>query len=157
MSDQRSTAAVGRQLGKTKTLMDRWSARHRWVDRVAAYESHLDRIKQEAAEEAVREMGERHANIAVQGLNLVIQRLIGSEGIGKIGAVDKIDANSLSPHELVRFAEVFARMEREARGFAMMSESIDFDMPAEALVDMTDPDDQDKVIELAEWIAARSG
>ena len=35
----RSTEHVARKLGKSKTLMDRWSSRHDWVERSRAWDS----------------------------------------------------------------------------------------------------------------------
>ena len=40
---QRSLAAVGRQLGKSKAMMERWSSRWSWVARVEAYTDHMFR------------------------------------------------------------------------------------------------------------------
>jgi len=37
----RSTAKVGQQLSKSKTLMDRWSAQHGWTDRSRDYDQSL--------------------------------------------------------------------------------------------------------------------
>lgn len=38
----RSIAAVGQKLGKSKALMERWSARWSWVERARAYDGLLD-------------------------------------------------------------------------------------------------------------------
>lgn len=38
----RSTAHVAHALGKTKTIMDRWSSQHDWVERVRAYDVHME-------------------------------------------------------------------------------------------------------------------
>jgi len=43
LGPKRSLAAVGRQLGKSKALMERWSSRWNWVARVEAYTNHLFR------------------------------------------------------------------------------------------------------------------
>lgn len=37
---ERSTARVAQELGKSKTLMDRWSSRHDWVRRAGAYDAY---------------------------------------------------------------------------------------------------------------------
>lgn len=44
----RSLAGVGQKLGKSATLMGRWSAAHRWVDRAASYDTDL--VERERAE-----------------------------------------------------------------------------------------------------------
>jgi hypothetical protein len=51
----RSTARVARELGKSKTLMDRWSSRHDWVGRVQALEDWKEMIRRDALEERERE------------------------------------------------------------------------------------------------------
>jgi len=48
MGIERSTAKVGRRLGKSKTLMDRWSSDHGWVMRAAVWEREQDRKRQQA-------------------------------------------------------------------------------------------------------------
>lgn len=57
----RSIYKCAAKLGKSSTLTGHWSAKHRWVDRCADYDNHLDRIKQAEAAKAVQEMGERQA------------------------------------------------------------------------------------------------
>lgn len=64
MGTDRSTAAVGRQLGKSKALMDRWSSTYRWVERVAAWDAHLEALLVSKQEAAVAEMARRHAERA---------------------------------------------------------------------------------------------
>src|SRR5205807_2464921 len=54
----RSYTAVGRRLGKSKTLMERWGKRWRWVERVAAFDTRQDQIKREAEEKVRREKAE---------------------------------------------------------------------------------------------------
>lgn len=50
MGPERSLAAVGRKLGKSDTLIERWCSRWRWVDRVAAHAAHLAVVEREATE-----------------------------------------------------------------------------------------------------------
>jgi hypothetical protein len=63
---RRSQREVGRRLGKSGQLMDRWAKRHDWVNRVAAYDSDLDRDRRAALRsEAILAVRE-HAKIAAQ-------------------------------------------------------------------------------------------
>lgn len=39
--DVRSNAKTAQQLGKSKTLIDKWSSEHDWVERVVAYDVYL--------------------------------------------------------------------------------------------------------------------
>lgn len=66
---ERSTARVAQECRKTKGLMDRWSRTHGWVSRAAAWDSHLDRVAQQATEKARGEMAERQVRLgrALQG------------------------------------------------------------------------------------------
>jgi len=49
----RSLVAVGRQLGKSKVLMERWSSKYKWQKRVAAYDAVQDAIRLRAQDEVV--------------------------------------------------------------------------------------------------------
>jgi hypothetical protein len=51
---ERSTREVGKQLGKSQGLMERWSAKFGWSDRVAAHGAHLAIIEREAMAATVR-------------------------------------------------------------------------------------------------------
>ena len=52
----RSLAAVGQKLGKSKVLMERWSKRHNWVERVEAYVQYMVAMKQELKEGFLHEL-----------------------------------------------------------------------------------------------------
>ncbi len=67
MGSERSTAKVAQRLGVTKHMTDRWSTRHKWVERVALYEAHLDKVRRDEAENEIRKMTRRHINQA-QGM-----------------------------------------------------------------------------------------
>lgn len=60
----RSTAKVARQLGKSKTLMDRWSSRDRWVARAAAWEAHQAEHADATWLDEIQQRTKRHAEIA---------------------------------------------------------------------------------------------
>ena len=46
----RSLAAVGQRLGRSKALMERWSSQWEWVERAVAWDEHMSRLEQRAAE-----------------------------------------------------------------------------------------------------------
>jgi len=56
MGGQRSLDAVGRKLGKSKTLMERWCAKYGWVERVNAYTAEMLAVKQRMKEDFLREL-----------------------------------------------------------------------------------------------------
>lgn len=50
----RSLGVVGQELGKSKAICERWSSRWGWVERVEAYDGHMDQVRQVAREEAAQ-------------------------------------------------------------------------------------------------------
>jgi hypothetical protein len=104
MGTSRSTAKVARQLGKSKTLCDRWSAAHAWVARAEACDAHLDHLHREAHRRAVEEMAERHARIAMAAQTKIMQRL------------QALAPEELSPRTLIEWLRVVTEVERRARG-----------------------------------------
>lgn len=61
----RSYAAVASELGKSKTLIERWGRTWHWVVRVAAYDRYLDQIGLAAEKDARQKKLERQAAIGV--------------------------------------------------------------------------------------------
>jgi hypothetical protein len=55
LGNERSLEAVSRKLGRCKALMERWSKRHRWVERTDCYVRHLAKVEAEAQTALVRE------------------------------------------------------------------------------------------------------
>ncbi|MBA4148493.1 MAG: hypothetical protein H0X66_10305 [Verrucomicrobia bacterium] len=51
---ERSLSAVGRKLGKSVGLMERWSSRYGWPERVQAHGAHLAIVEREATEALAR-------------------------------------------------------------------------------------------------------
>lgn len=54
LGPKRSLAAVGQTLGKSQGLIERWSRRHDWVNRVRAHDGHLAAVEREAADAQTR-------------------------------------------------------------------------------------------------------
>ena len=61
LGSARSLAKVRQLLGKSTGLMERWSAAHAWVDRVAALEARDEIVRREAVEEYLTSQAEDHA------------------------------------------------------------------------------------------------
>lgn len=55
-------------LGKSSRLLSRWSAKYDWVQRTRDWDSFLDEQRRVGEIEAVKEMGRRHAQISILGL-----------------------------------------------------------------------------------------
>jgi hypothetical protein len=107
MGSGRSTAKVGKRLKKNKSLMDRWSSKHDWVDRTAAWEEHLDRrVQKEAGQEHV-EMNRRHRQIA---------KLLQSRVIEAVQNLDEKAIAKMKPGDLARWFDVAVKVERLSAG-----------------------------------------
>jgi hypothetical protein len=91
---KRSLDKVARRSGKDPTLIARWSRRHRWVERVVAYEAELDRV-------ARREIVEAHQRATRQRLTT------GTGMIARAGReIAAKDPGRMSVFEAARVAEV---------------------------------------------------
>lgn len=56
LGEKRSIRVVSRKLGKSATLVSRWSSRWQWQIRIESWNAHMDAVKLEAEEEKAREM-----------------------------------------------------------------------------------------------------
>lgn len=104
MGPSRSVAKVGQAVGKSTTLMARWSGQWAWVARVAAWDADTAVKVADAQQEEIVEMASRHARIAAALLGKVVARLV------------KLDPATLTPAELTRMFDVAMKAERTSRG-----------------------------------------
>lgn len=68
----RTVAAVGRKLGKSGNLVDRWCQAHRWRDRAAAYDAAQIRARDAASAERRRVLIERQLQGATALFDLAL-------------------------------------------------------------------------------------
>ena len=109
LGPKRSLDEVGKRLYGDHTRRKRgstgrvreWSAKWNWRERGAAWDAHLDRQTCESQEQARREMGERHARVAVALQEKAIQRL------------KAMKLEELSSADLLRYAIEAAKLERQ--------------------------------------------
>lgn len=92
----------GQRIAPTYHL--RWSARYHWPERAKSWDDHLDQINREAQEKARREMGERHATLAVQMQEKLLARL------------KELDPADLSPGDVAKWLDAAVKVERLSRG-----------------------------------------
>src|SRR5437660_1461972 len=112
LGPKRSLDEVGKRLyggqsGRKRAATGRvqeWSSNWQWRERVAAWDAHLDQQTREAQEKARREMGERHAKLAVALQEKAIQRLKGMK------------PEELSSADLLRYFVEAVKLERLSRG-----------------------------------------
>jgi hypothetical protein len=100
---RRSTARVAQQLGKSKTLMDRWSSQWFWVERVRAYDRDLDKKAREQAVKDVRSMTNRHIRIAMKLQERAVK------------ALEDLPTEKLTPKLMLDFLDKATKLERYNR------------------------------------------
>ena len=112
MGAKRSNAKVGRELSKSKALMDRWSSRWSWVRRSEMYDLEQDRQYNLDLREQRRLMAKRHAEQSMSMQNLALKVLKKKFG----DDFSKITAKSMSNGELLRFLVDFMKAEKTSLG-----------------------------------------
>lgn len=114
MGSDRSLVKVGRALGKSKTLMDRWSSKHGWGMRCRAWDVELDRMAREDRITEVLEMRRRQAQLgrAMQGLAATGMKNL----TNKTDSEGKVLEPKLTPAEVSSLARHGALIERVAMG-----------------------------------------
>ncbi len=107
MGPTRSTAKVAQELGKSKSLMDRWSARWQWTKRADAWDDELDRQARQTEIEETRAMMRRHvqASMAVQHLALA-----------RLQEMQNPKNSHLTNDQVLRYLSEGIRIERLSRG-----------------------------------------
>ena len=103
MGPERTITAVGKQLSKSRNLIDRWKDRWNWVERVRAYDNDLERAAHQEAVKSVREMQKRHIGMAAQIQHKAML------------ALQSIDPRMMKPNEQIAFIREATKLEREAR------------------------------------------
>ena len=103
LGETRSQRLVSEQLSKSRQLISRWSANYQWVERVAAYESDLQRQAHAEAVKKARQMADRHISIAMKMQQKALQ------------ALKEMDPRDIDPKNLVAFIREATKLERENR------------------------------------------
>ena len=98
----RSLRAVGQEVGKSRALLERWSVRHRWVERTTAWDDYLDATRRAATAETAAEVAARHVAAA---------RMLQEKALLRLAAMHP---SELTPTELLRFVLAAIHLEREA-------------------------------------------
>lgn len=102
---ERSLAKVGRQLGKSKNLMERWSSKYEWVSRCRDYDRYIDA---EALEKATTNLSKMRAK------HIVLGQMLQEKGLE---ALKEMPIGTLisDPATLLRFLTEGARIEEKNR------------------------------------------
>lgn len=73
--DVRSNAKTAQQLGKSKTLIDKWSSEHDWVERVVAYDVYLAEAATDGAVDWITNARSETQNLADKLRGVLSERL----------------------------------------------------------------------------------
>jgi len=106
MGSERSYTKVGRQLGKSKDLIDRWGRDWNWQERIRAYDNDLARQAHDQAAREVVEMQKRQIKIA-----MMIQQKAAE-------ALKEMPTKEMTLHEVARSVDIATKIERLNRGEA---------------------------------------
>ena len=106
MGVERSLSKVGNALGKSKTMMDKWSSPNafNWVERAKAWDIEQDRILQKQQIEDIKKMRKRHASVAVSML------------VKAAEALKKLPLEEIKAADISRMVDTASKLERISRG-----------------------------------------
>jgi hypothetical protein len=111
----RSLAKVGRKLGKSTKLIERWSAANEWVRRAEAFDNEQDRLYFAELKNRRREMAERHASEA-QSLQAVAMAGLRKKFGQQLEKLKDDGDAELTATEILRFFIEASKLERIALG-----------------------------------------
>lgn len=100
MGPERSLRKVGQELGKSNTLISRWSSAWNWQERCRDYDNYLKRQELEEQRKAVKKMQQRQIQTA-----MLMQKKA-------VEALDKLDPERLSPKDIKEFIKMASELER---------------------------------------------
>ena len=101
MGADRSIRAVSQELGKSKTLIDRWSRTHNWVERCRAWDNHIQHEAKKAAITEVRNMTKRHVTMAQQIQNAAML------------ALKELGSDMVNPKNFAAIVKLATELERQ--------------------------------------------
>ena len=107
MGPDRSIVKAVKQMGRKpgyKTVCEKWSRQHRWVDRAYAWEVEKDRITRETELNELKDMRRRHLTQAMALQGKAAQRL------------QALHSEELTPYLALAYIQEGTKLERLARG-----------------------------------------
>lgn len=102
--EKRSLAKVADKLGKSIKLIERWSQKHNWVERVAAWDEEKDRLIRIELTKDIGAMRKRHADLAAAML------------VKAARAMQKIPDDEIKASDISRMIETATKLERISKG-----------------------------------------
>lgn len=102
--EKRSLAKVADKLGKSVKLIERWSQKHDWVNRVASWDEEKDRLVRIELTKDIGAMRKRHADIASAMLMKAAR------------ALARIPDDEIKATDITRMVDVATKLERISKG-----------------------------------------
>lgn len=90
--------------------LNRWSSRWRWVERCQKYDDYLEHERRLQQEKERRAMHERHAKVALLGMNVAVK------GLESLLTKVQSGEGTVAPGDLTRLLDTSVKVERLARG-----------------------------------------
>lgn len=128
MGDERILGKVGKKLGKSATLIERWSSQWNWVNRCRDYDNEIRRQEVRADKKAFQEMKKRQIGMAVELQNKAFE------------AFKALPVKALSPKDIKEFMKLGAELERENLSAVNSEEN---DKPEAMTIDIYLPEKDD--------------
>jgi hypothetical protein len=113
MGEDRSLEKVGKELGKTRAIMERHSTQWNWVARAAAWDKKMDDARQREALKSIERTVREH------------QALLSSARGKLVEAIRAIKPEKMSAMEVARWLEVVVRAERESLGLPSLKVAVE--------------------------------
>lgn len=100
----RSLQQVAEKLSKSETIIKRWSAKHNWQERIAAWEAEQDRLIRIELTKDIGAMRKRHADLA----NAML--------IKAAKALKAIPDSEIKAADISRMVDIASKLERISKG-----------------------------------------
>lgn len=101
---KRSLKKVAEELKKSETIIGRWSGKHNWVERVAAWDEEQDRLIRIELTKDIGAMRKRHADLAN---SMLIKAAL---------ALKNIPTEEIKASDISRMVETASKLERLSKG-----------------------------------------
>ena len=139
-TQQRSVRKVGEQLGKSLTLVGRWSSKFSWVERAKAWDDEQDRRARDAQITEIKEMRKKHVKIAEAML------------VKAAKALARLPEDEINAMDISRMVDTASKLERISRGDTgevietrdggKATPAVTFYMPSNSRENMENEDDE---------------
>ena len=100
LGQDRTITAVGKQLAKSRNLIDRWKEKYNWSERVRMYDNELEKQAMAKAVKERRAMTERHIKIAMQMQKKALE------------ALQALNKKDMSPRDIKDYIKLATELER---------------------------------------------